>query len=170
MLKRTIWTSACIVKPTSSASCSWWWLCYMSERTIWTSACVVKPTSSSSCSWWWLCYMLKRTIRTSACVAKSTYSVSCNWWWLCYMPKRTIWTSACVAKPTSSASCSWRWLCFIVWLYILRTNQLIQCFFLIVVRHVKQTLSWQVLQMNQNVDIFRFFVSVTSWKKYKSFG
>ena len=26
-----------------------------------TSACVAKPTSGASCSWWWLCYMLKHT-------------------------------------------------------------------------------------------------------------
>ena len=26
------WTSASVAKPTSSASCSWWWLCYMSKR------------------------------------------------------------------------------------------------------------------------------------------
>ena len=26
-----------------------------------TSTCAAKPTSSTSCSWWWLCYMTKRT-------------------------------------------------------------------------------------------------------------
>ena len=49
----------------SSASWSWWWLCYMSKRIIWTSACVAKPMSSVSCSWWWLCYMSKSIIWTS---------------------------------------------------------------------------------------------------------
>ena len=57
-----------VAKLTSSASCSWWWLCYMSKHTFWSSACVAKPRSSASCSWWWLCYMSKRTLCTSACV------------------------------------------------------------------------------------------------------
>ena len=58
MLKCTIWTSACVAKPMSSASCSWWWLCYMSKCNMWTSAGVAKLTSSGSCSWWQLCYKL----------------------------------------------------------------------------------------------------------------
>ena len=85
---------------------------YMSKRIIWTSACVAMPTSSVSCSWWWLCYMSKHIIWTSSCVAKPTFSTSCSWWLFCYMSKSIIWTSACVAKPTSSASCSWWWLCY----------------------------------------------------------
>ena len=35
---------------------SWWWLCYVSKRTLWPSVCVAKPTSSASCIWWRLCY------------------------------------------------------------------------------------------------------------------
>ena len=62
MSKRTIWTSACVAKPTSSASCNWW-LWYTSKRTIWTSACVAKPTSSASCSWWWLLYGHKSFVK-----------------------------------------------------------------------------------------------------------
>ena len=29
------------------------------ETYLWTSACVARLTSAASCSWWWLCYMLK---------------------------------------------------------------------------------------------------------------
>ena len=91
----------------SSASCSWWWLCYMLKHIIWTSACISKLMSSASCSWWWLCYILKRIIWTSACVAKPMSNASCSWWWLCYMLKHIKWTSACLAKSMSSAFCSW---------------------------------------------------------------
>ena len=80
--KHTLWTSAWIGKPTSSASCSWW-LSLMSKPTLWTSAYFAKPMSSASCSWPWLCYMSKHTLQTSACVAKLTSSASCSWWWLC---------------------------------------------------------------------------------------
>ena len=31
------------------------------ETYVWTSACVAKPTSGASCSWWWLFYMSKCT-------------------------------------------------------------------------------------------------------------
>ena len=41
-------------KPTSCASCSWWWLCWTSKRTFNDSACVAKPTLCASCTWWWL--------------------------------------------------------------------------------------------------------------------
>ena len=26
------------------------------ETHVWASTCVARPTSSASCSWWWLCY------------------------------------------------------------------------------------------------------------------
>ena len=44
-----------ITKSSSAARCTR--LCYMLKRTIWTSACVTKPMSGASYSWWWLCYM-----------------------------------------------------------------------------------------------------------------
>ena len=31
------------------------------ETYVWTSACVAKRTSGASCSWWWFFYMSKRT-------------------------------------------------------------------------------------------------------------
>ena len=56
-----VWTSACVAKRTSGASCSWWWFFLYVETYVWTSACVAKPTSGASCGWWWLFYMSKCT-------------------------------------------------------------------------------------------------------------
>ena len=39
----------------SIASYSWCDFCYNVESHVWTSACAAKLTSSASCSWWWLC-------------------------------------------------------------------------------------------------------------------
>ena len=99
----------------SSASCSWWWLCYMSKCIIWTSVCAAKPMSSVSCSWLWLFYMSKCITKTNAGAAKPISCASCTLRLLWFMSKCIIWTSACVAKLRSSASCSWWWLC---WVYL----------------------------------------------------
>ena len=38
------------------------WITYLHVEThAWTCACVAKLTYSASCSWWWYCYMSKRT-------------------------------------------------------------------------------------------------------------
>ena len=105
--------SACVAKLPSTASCSWWWLCYMSKRIIWTSARVVRPTSIESCSWWCLCYMSTCIIWTSTCVAKLTSSVSCSWWWLCWNVLESLWSPFGISKKIEHFfGCGPCWLCF----------------------------------------------------------
>ena len=49
-VKTHVWTGVCVARLTSSASCNWWWLCYMSKHTceqvlVLSSTCLVYPTA-----------------------------------------------------------------------------------------------------------------------------